>query len=140
MSPVTYYYKPVPYKKSDGSIIEILRPLIPIRIGLNHRPSKFAIDCLVDSGSDRNLFPAELAEAIDIKVKSVTGKCILGIGDSQLKAYTHKIEIYIHGQKKTVDVDFCYEQRLPLLGREGFFNQFKNIIFDENAKFVEIVF
>lgn len=110
------------------------RPYIPIRASYAHgNPSQF-IDALVDSGSDRNLFPAGLANMLGIKLKKSSKIHINGIGKSSIEAYPAKINLWIQGEKYETDADFSPEQRSLLLGRNGFFNLFENITFDENSQ------
>lgn len=92
---------------------------------------------MVDSGSDRNLFPAKLGELIDIDIKSGDIRPIQGIGNSNIISYTHEIRIYIAGHSFETEADFSYEQQSLLLGREGFFKFFKKIEFKEKEKSVE---
>lgn len=93
---------------------------------------------MVDSGSDRNLFPAKLGESIGINIKSGNLRPILGIGkDNVIDAYTHKIKIFIADRSFDSEADFSYEQQAPLLGRDGFFKFFKKVEFKEKNKTVE---
>ena len=105
-------------------------PKIPVWISTGNKHS-FIFHALVDSGADVNLFPAEHAEAVGINVKSGLLVKTGGIG-GVIKAYRHNVNIHI-GKKifKTV-ADFTYEFPVALLGRQGFFNLFKRIDFDEN--------
>ncbi|PIU33141.1 hypothetical protein COT04_01690 [Candidatus Shapirobacteria bacterium CG07_land_8_20_14_0_80_39_12] len=50
------------YKNSDG------RPYIPIWLCYKHQFFKTKIDCLLDSGSDTNLFPAAWGKAVKIDI------------------------------------------------------------------------
>jgi hypothetical protein len=133
---VTYY----PYICEDpktGKQVEVPRPTIPIVIVYKDKPS-WDFQALVDSGSDRNLFPAEIGETIGMDIKSGNRRPIRGIGDHDIMAYTHKVKILAAGKTFEAEIDFSYEQKSPLLGRSGFFNFFKEICFNE--KVLEITF
>jgi hypothetical protein len=120
---------------------EIYRPLIPIRISYNHTISFYSFDCLVDSGSDKNLFPAQIGELIGIKIRKGPKRIICGIGNSNLEAFTHIVKIFINATGKInfeTTIDFSYEQQLPLLGRNGFFNHFISVNFKDAEKTLEL--
>lgn len=128
--------------KTDPKTGEIIgyisRPYIPIRLSLHHNnPSPF-VDALVDSGSDRNLFPKQWGDILGINFRRIEPVEILGIGKSSIKAYPAKINIWIDNQKYETEADFSLQQQTPLLGRNGFFNLFKEIIFEENKGFLHL--
>jgi hypothetical protein len=52
-----------------------------------------------------------------------------------MDAYTHKVELYIGSR---VDVDLGIGQQTPLLGRIGFLDQFKEVIFEEKQRKVTL--
>ena len=131
----TYY----PFTSKDagtGKIINILRPSIPIIISYKGSAS-WPFQALVDSGSDRNLFPAGPARSIGIEVENGEKIEINGIGNSKVIAYSHKVQLFIANYKFETEIDFSRDQQTPLLGREGFFNHFKKIEFKEKEKSVE---
>lgn len=133
---VTYY----PYIAEDlqtGKRIEVFRPTIPIVVVYRGK-SSWDLQALVDSGSDRNLFPAQIGEYVGLDIKKGKPRPIRGIGDHDVIAYTHRLKILAAGKTFDAEVDFSYEQKAPLLGRFGFFNFFKEVSFNEKAK--EITF
>lgn len=105
-----------PFPKKDprtGKIVkEIFYPVIPLRISYGHKLGR-PFQALVDSGADRNLFP--------------------------IKAFTHKIKLYLGVEVFKTEADFSYEQGVPLLGRAGFFNLFKRVTFKESDRVVEFI-
>jgi hypothetical protein len=116
----------------------ISRPYVPVRLSINHNnPSNF-INALVDSGSDRNLFPKKLGEMLGINFSKIKPVPINGIGNISIQAYPAKINIYVNNKKYETDADFCSEQQVLLLGRSGFFNLFKEMTFDEGASYLYI--
>lgn len=115
---------------------EVFTPYVPIMVSYGHGNPTRPIDALVDSGSDRNLFPLQLGQLLGINFKKIRPKTIFGIGGIQLKAYTSKINIWVNNKKYPTEADFCLEQQTLLLGRYGFFNLFKEVKFDEKGRFL----
>lgn len=129
---VTYY----PYPQIDsktGKASDVFRPTVPIKASYGKKVLG-PFQALVDSGSDRNLFPAEIGEILGISVKKGSSSPIFGIGKVKIFAYTHKIILCVERNSFEVEVDFSYEQKVPLLGRTGFFDQFKRVLFRERKK------
>lgn len=125
--------------KTNQIIEEIFYPVVPVRLYYKHTLSKYQINCMVDSGSDRNLFPAEWGENIGINIKKGELIKIGGIGGIDIEAYRHRAKLYIGLINFDVEIDFCYSQKIPLLGRKGFFNLFKKIIFNEEERLTELI-
>lgn len=122
-----------------GQVIgHIMRPYIPIRLSIHHANPTNSVNALVDSGSDRNLFPKSWGDILGINFRKVKPVKILGIGKNEIIAYTAKINIWIDKRKYETEADFSPEQQTPLLGRQGFFNLFKEIIFEENKGYLHI--
>lgn len=92
-----YSYVPQPFGIDPISkkLIEIYRPMISIRISKGHGQISFPFDALIDSGSDRNLFPLKFATAIGIQFKKIKPKQIMGIGKVIVDAYSAKVNIWI---------------------------------------------
>ncbi len=107
----TYY--PYTWPDLTGKIITILRPTVPIYISYKGNAS-WPFQALVDSGADRNLFPAGPGRSIGINIESgVKGK-IEGIGRNQITVYTHTVKIYIANYSFETKIDFSKEQQFPL--------------------------
>lgn len=139
MAKLGYSYLPRPIINSQTvKIEEVFTPFVPIRVSLGHGSPSRIIDALVDSGSDMNLFPLGLGELLGINFKKLTYKIIHGIGKAEVKAYTHKINVWLNNVKYETTADFCTNQQVLLLGRNGFFNLFKTLTFDENGRFLYI--
>ncbi len=115
---------------------EIFTPYVPIMVSHGYSNPTRLIDALVDSGSDRNLFPLQLGQMLGLNFKQIRPKIIFGIGGIQLKAYTSEINIWVNNKKYLTEADFCLEQQTLLLGRHGFFNLFKEVKFDEKGTFL----
>lgn len=60
------------------------------------------------------------------------------IGKGSIDAYSAKINIWLGTKQYKTEADFSPQQRMPLLGRDGFFNLFKSVKFDEIGQFVYI--
>jgi len=141
MKDVIFYYIPDIYvDNSTGKTVEILRPKIPIRLSVNFKISKVLVDCLFDTGSDRNLFPADWGKSLGLKIEKGKKVKIGGIGGKELFAYTHPVGLFIRGIKIMTEADFSYEQNIPLLGRIGFMDKVSEVIVNERKKFIKIIF
>jgi len=134
----TYPYLPELYLDPITKIVKAFyRPMIKVRISQNRGEISESFDALVDSGSDKNLFPIYFANKIRVSLEK-NPKKIYGIGNSFIIAYTGRISLWKGVKKYETEADFTPEQRIPLLGRNGFFNLFKSIKFDENDKILYI--
>ncbi len=113
---------------------EIFTPYIQVRLSAGHGNLTQLIDALVDSGADGNLFPLQLGELLGINFKKAVPKVIYGIGNAQITAYTASINIWVNNIKYQTEADFSDKQQTLLLGRNGFFNLFKELTFNEHEK------
>lgn len=139
-SGITFYYLPeIAPDNTTGKTVEIFRPKIPVILSANHRLVKISIDCLFDTGSDRNLFPADWGRAAGLKIETKNPKKIGGIG-GEITAYTHKVKLHIKGNILDTDADFSDQVTTPLLGRQGFMDKVKDIVINENKRAVTINF
>lgn len=132
---ISYFPEPKIDPKTGKYLGDIFKPKVPIWISCKSKAT-LPFHALVDSGSDRNLFPAQLGEKIGINIKDGIKIPILGIGGIKIKAYTHKANLHIEKCTFDTEVDFSYEQQIPLLGRRGFFDLFKRIDFNEKTRMV----
>lgn len=137
---LTYDYFKIPYKDEDEQVIrEISIPFVPIRIAFGDRLS-LSFRALVDSGATRTLLPGTIGVQAGIDIPTGKRVQVYGIGRKELTAYTHKIKIYLGLMCFETEADFSFEQDIPLLGRNGFFNLFQKVIFDENFHQVQLIF
>lgn len=139
---LTFPYVPMPVEDSQtGKVVgNIYRPIVPIQIAYKGR-STLPFGALVDSGSDRNLFPAATGLVIGVDMRKGKLATVLGIGGHKIKVYTWKLNLTLlatNPQSFVVEIDFSYEHEVPLLGRSGFFNFFKRVEFREKKRFVEL--
>lgn len=117
----------------------VYRPYLRVMLCSGHNLFPHPFTCLIDFGSDSNLFPASVAELMKINLSKDKQITILGIGNSKIVAYRHKLKIYLGAINFFTDIDFAYEQPVPLLGRNGFFDHFKSVIFHEKEGFFELI-
>lgn len=108
----------------------ILRPKIPLKVEYRNKIDDISFDCLVDSGADHNLFPAYIGERVGINVKSGVKTNSIGIGGKKIECFIHYVKLHNEHFAFDTFVTFSNEQNFPLLGREGFFDKFKEIKFD----------
>ncbi len=140
MNSVSFYYVPDISKDSiTGKLVEILRPKIPIRLSMNHKMFPQIIECLFDTGSDRNLFPGEVAKYLGIKVEKGRPQKIGGIGNSEpIDAYTHKVKIFVANYAFDTEIDFSFKHKLPILGRIGFMDRYESIEVNEKKTYIKL--
>jgi hypothetical protein len=110
------------------------RPYLQVKIGHNNKLTSNFIRALVDSGSDRNLFPSSFATEIGINWTTGDKHKITGIGGKTIYSYGHLVTVKVKKRKIETIVYFAREITIPLLGRDGFFNFFKTISFDTRNK------
>lgn len=110
------------YKKYGHGV---LRPVIPIVI--KYKGKEVIYEALVDSGADGNIFPAQIADVLDIDVKSGEKKEIWGVTGVGEDYYVHSVELIVGGWSYDVKVGFLPNiARLGygILGQRGFFDIF----------------
>lgn len=141
MDSFKFDYFPFVHKDmSTGKEMTMFRPVVPIFLLNSHIMAKRKIYCLIDSGSDRNLFPAQWGEMVGIKINKGKLKKIGGIGNAEpIDAYTHKVSLMIGTHMFQTEADFSYTQAVPLVGREGFFDHFAEVRFYQKDKVTELV-
>ncbi|MBI2028129.1 MAG: hypothetical protein HYT07_00835 [Candidatus Levybacteria bacterium] len=139
MSVIRFDYTPEVFINPKTQKVDyIYRPLVDVRLSYKHNFGKNIISCLLDSGADKNLFPASWGESVGINIKKGESVRHYGIGANDLIAYRHKVMLYIGSFSFEAYSDFSFEQSFPLLGREGFFKYFKEIVFNEKGRFVNL--
>lgn len=125
----------------------IERPKIPITLEYQGKffPTSVPTLCLLDSGSDTNLFPEDWANGLGIRnLDSYPEHPIKGIGDISITGHdVYDIKLYVGDIKSAINfstwVCFSPKQTVPLLGTDGFFNHFKSVNFIDNI-IVELKF
>lgn len=128
---IDYLIRPQIVKKK---LTAIYYPSVSIRMSTQHRIYPFIIDCLLDSGADYNLFPADYAKKLGIVVENGLKTEHMGIGNVGIIAYSHPVKLFLDSYSFKTEAHFSFDQKIPLLGRNGFFNYFKTISFNEKKK------
>jgi len=118
-------------------------PIISLFLIGNHKVGK-STKCYLDSGSIFNIFPTEYATALlgfsEKSLKKGVSIKILGVGGMETKGYGHKCNVqHPNFELKDVLIFFVNNQPYPLLGRTGFMDQFKKIVFDEENRHLELI-
>ena len=140
MSKITgYSYVPQVYQNlKTQQFTQVYLPMIPIKASLNISQISPQFDALLDSGSDRSLFPMSLARYLGIEFGKNKPNKVYGIGEGYINAYSAKITLWLGTKSYETEADFSQEQNITILGRDGFFNLFKFIKFDEKGQFIYI--
>ncbi|MBI3103631.1 hypothetical protein HYZ05_01700 [Candidatus Daviesbacteria bacterium] len=138
MSKITgYSYVPQILQDPKGQkFIQSYLPLIPIKVAKPNGQISPPFDALLDSGSDRNLFPMSLSKYLGIVFEKMKPGKIYGIGKNPINAYPARITLWLGNKSYETETDFSIQQNIPILGRQGFFDLFKSIKFDEKGQFV----
>ena len=134
---ISYLPEPIIDPKTKEIIGKVERPKIPIYISVGRKRSHL-FHALINSGADKNLLPAEIGELVGININSGKRDYVYGIGNSKITIYEHIVSLHIARLSFKVPIDFSYEHKLPLLGRQGFFDLFKKVSFNEHKRQVEI--
>jgi len=120
---------------NDEKVLKIVDyPILRVRIKYKHTLTSTPVECLVDSGSVINLFPASWGVLLKIPIKSGQLQKIYGIGGVLIESYRHDVHFYIIDSKINFRTYayFSEKQNTPLLGRYGFFDMFKNVSFNQD--------
>ncbi len=130
-SPIKIYYEVFPVLNSSGKKIgEVARPIIYFLLNYKHGKMFGPMGAIIDSGADYNLFPADVADILGIKLMKGEEKVNEGIGGKRVKTYRHLgIKMFVEGYSFNTSIDFSKEISVPLLGQQGFFDKFKKITF-----------
>ena len=99
----------------------------------------------MDSGASVNIFPAEYALVfLGFSEKSLKNSGspldLQGIGGVTKTAYGHRCDLHSTDFRlENIMVYFLDDHKLPLLGRLDFMDKFKQIVFNEDKKHIEII-
>jgi len=114
----------------------ILRPIIPV--SLSSQSSAVRYEALIDSGSDFNIFPIEIAQKLNINLKKCKTIYFSGVENSSVKGNISSIFISINHDKLKTNVVFAdLPSTTGILGQNGFFDIFK-VNFDLSKEEIEI--
>ena len=134
------------YPNPNGIAIE--RPVILITLRNPRAPSLPGIryEALVDSGSDRCIFSAEIGELLGIDITATDKVLYVGgvVAGQRRPIYVHPVEIQVGDRSApsfAANVGFMPDFSKSghgLLGRDGFFDQFSFVKFRDFESEVEI--
>jgi predicted aspartyl protease len=134
----SYTEFPVKALPSAKRTILIARPLIPLTIVYKDRFVQY--QALLDTGADYNVFHADIAEYLGIKLTKGKAMRIIGIGGDSLKGYQHQVSIKVG--KNLVKTSIIFSRNIPsnataVLGNQGFFNHFQ-VTFNYKDKIITL--
>lgn len=142
MSVITYNFEPDLVIDPETKMPSFMyRPYLLVKLRNKKRVSSNFIKALVDSGSDYNVFPSSFATEIGIDYrKGVKHRTSSGIGPTSIYTYGNIVSIEADTKIFDVVIFFADEVTIPILGRHGFFNFFKDIKFNVKKKSFSINF
>lgn len=139
MPVIAYDYLPKPYL-INKKLTAVYFPIVPIRLSAYHKMYPREIRCIVDSGANFNLLPADIGETLGLNIKKGRKREHIGIGNVGIIAYGHPVKLFVKGYSFKTEVDFSYDHKIPLLGRHGFFKFFKRVTFNEKELRLNLVY
>jgi hypothetical protein len=126
--------------KRLGSGVE--RPIIPITVRNPSTKQSIGYFALVDSGSDICIFASEIAELIGLDVTAGRQVMVGGVVQGESRPYyLHEVDIEVGGSPRRATVGFMPELSKNghgLLGRDGFFDRFTFVKFEQPKSTVEV--
>jgi hypothetical protein len=139
-------YITIPYQKvqilaqSQTPSKTIHVPILKTTLFYKNNKFLFDFDCIVDSGADFCVFPANTGKAIGLDVYEGENVITNGIGGKET-LYFHKVkvEVIIKEEPWVFECQAGFSTKLNtkgigFLGRDGFFDLFQEVIFNQNAK------
>ena len=115
----------------------LLRPSIRIKFD---EASKQSFLCLLDSGADISIFPLSIGKRLGIDFSEcdpLERPPEQMIGKIKSKCYKKAVSIYGSWGKESISLEILWidsEKVYQVLGRKGFFNKFKEVVFCEEKK------
>ena len=128
---VVIKYESYPHEHSSK------RPAIRIKFD---ESSKQSFLCLLDSGADTSIFPLSIGKKLGIDFSEcdpVENPPEQMIGKIKAKCYKKAVGIYGPWGKETISLEILWidsNEVYQVLGRKGFFDKFKEVIFCEEKK------
>ena len=122
---MTFPYLKVP-NLSDPNAPWTSRPIIPVRLlrGEVHQD----VYALVDSGADKTLFDASLADLLGLDLDAAKRERFVGISGTPIEVAVATIEVQVRGSDDRFELEagFTTAQGVSaLLGQAGFFERHK---------------
>ncbi len=122
------------YLASLGPNGMVYRPMIEIEIC--NGKSCFKCLAMVDSGCDRTLVNAEIADMLAINRTGLNKAKVTGIAGDGVESFTYKVKIKAEKTKHFFEANVVFVPGLHmsmLLGQDNFFEKFK-VRFEKNKK------
>ena len=136
---VPYTKRKIPSERHlPGRII--YSPYLQTFLSNGHQHLGFLFPSIVDSGADRCIFPLNFGERIGLNIKQAERRISRGLGGGDV-IYFHKVtvRVAIEGQSWQFNCEAGFatslnEIGLGFLGRQGFFELFEEITFNEHKR------
>ena len=135
-SSLLYKYREFTAKNlpTSSRTISLYRPVIPLMLLYHDRYVQTA--ALLDTGADFNVFHADIADYLGIKLTTGKTRRISGINKGIIKGYEHGLDIKIGDYRFKTSITFSRnlpDNSIAVLGNQGFFNHF-NVAFNYHDK------
>jgi hypothetical protein len=100
-------------------------PLLEVR--LRNGDEYIDIDCLVDSGAVDSMFNIDIADELGINLEGLEERDYEGMDGSVVAGRIFEVTLEIKGlaQPVTIQAAFIEGNDIPILGQNGFFDNFK---------------
>ena len=139
-------YITVPYQKieipaqGDFPAKTIHSPILKTSLFHKNKKPLFYFDSIVDSGADFCVFPADAGRAIGLNIHEGKNVSTFGVGGKET-LFFHKVrvEIIIKDEPWIFECQAGFSNKMNakgigFLGREGFFNLFQEVAFNQSVK------
>jgi hypothetical protein len=90
------------------------------------------IPTILDTGATYSLFPAEIGEYIGLELGAGREEETVVSNGETMKFFVHPVRVWFAEYQVDIDAGFGEEVEFPVLGRVGFFDQFR-ITFDNGS-------
>ncbi len=112
-------------------------PLVKTFLFQKNKRADFSFDSVVDSGADFCVFPVQFGKMIGLDIESGQQLPTFGVGGKDT-IFFHEIKVGIAVREEIWSFEcsagFSRKMNTGLLGRDGFFDLFKEVSFNQNAK------
>jgi NACalpha-BTF3-like transcription factor len=119
----------------DGRLTR--RPVVEVELSFGPHQRKFL--ALIDSGADQIMMPAAIAEAFEIDPAKCMRRSVMGVSMEPIDGFIEYLTFRVKDQEETFEAPVVFiDTDIPvLLGREGFFDQYR-IKFEQDHDTFEI--
>lgn len=109
------------------SAIAPLRPFVPFLIRVKDGTTEEEWSAVADTGAERTLLDAELADVLGVALLESTGEPVYGLGTEQLIGYPAFVEVQVKGFSEWVPIKVFFVRSLGtsgVFGQGSFFTEF----------------